>query len=99
MATQVNLMTSDNQQFTVDKAVAQRSVLIKNMLEGKSVSRPNSRGSLTLLPTDLGDAPDQVIPLPNVTANVLKKVCDEYCHCLSHRRLSDIFPKSFHAGA
>lgn len=38
MATQVNLMTSDNQQFTVDKAVAQRSVLIKNMLEGKSVS-------------------------------------------------------------
>ena len=38
MATQVNLMTSDNQQFTVDKAVAQRSVLIKNMLEGKSAS-------------------------------------------------------------
>lgn len=38
MATQVNLMTSDNQQFTVDKAVAQRSVLIKNMLEGKSGS-------------------------------------------------------------
>ena len=39
MATQVNLMTSDNQQFTVDKAVAQRSVLIKNMLEGKLYSR------------------------------------------------------------
>jgi S-phase kinase-associated protein 1 len=38
MATQVNLMTSDNQQFTVDKAVAQRSVLIKNMLEGESAS-------------------------------------------------------------
>jgi len=30
------------------------------------------------LPTDLGDAPDQVIPLPNVTANVLKKVCGKY---------------------
>jgi hypothetical protein len=29
---------------------------------------------MTILPTDLGDAPDQVIPLPNVTANVLKKV-------------------------
>ena len=29
---------------------------------------------MTMLPTDLGDAPDQVIPLPNVTANVLKKV-------------------------
>ena len=29
---------------------------------------------MTMLSTDLGDAPDQVIPLPNVTANVLKKV-------------------------
>jgi len=43
MATQVNLMTSDNQQFTVDKAVAQRSVLIKNMLEGEPVSRSPTR--------------------------------------------------------
>ena len=32
----VNLVTSDNEQFTVDKEVAERSVLIKNMLEGTS---------------------------------------------------------------
>lgn len=30
----VNLLTSDNEQFTVDKDIAERSVLIKNMLEG-----------------------------------------------------------------
>ncbi|KAG8773789.1 hypothetical protein FRC15_001812 [Serendipita sp. 397] len=30
----VLLVTSDNEQFRVEKAVAQRSVLIKNMLEG-----------------------------------------------------------------
>ena len=30
----VLLVTSDNEQFTVDKDVAERSVLIKNMLEG-----------------------------------------------------------------
>jgi S-phase kinase-associated protein 1 len=31
----VHLLSSDNEQFTVDKEVAERSVLIKNMLEGK----------------------------------------------------------------
>jgi len=31
----VLLVTSDNEQFVVDKEVAERSVLIKNMLEGK----------------------------------------------------------------
>jgi S-phase kinase-associated protein 1 len=30
----VVLTTSDNESFTVDKEVAERSVLIKNMLEG-----------------------------------------------------------------
>lgn len=30
----VLLVTSDNEQFVVDKEVAERSVLIKNMLEG-----------------------------------------------------------------
>jgi len=30
----VLLVTSDNEQFNVDKEVAERSVLIKNMLEG-----------------------------------------------------------------
>jgi len=34
----VLLVTSDNEQFVVDKEVAERSVLIKNMLEGKNVA-------------------------------------------------------------
>lgn len=34
----VLLVTSDNEQFVVDKEVAERSVLIKNMLEGMSCS-------------------------------------------------------------
>jgi len=55
----VLLVTSDNEQFRVEKVVAQRSVLIKNMLE------------------DVGES-DHPIPLPNVTAPVLKKVL-EYC--------------------
>lgn len=55
----VTLSTSDNEHFSVDKEVAERSVLIKNMLE------------------DIGES-DQPIPLPNVTANVMKKVL-EYC--------------------
>ncbi|KAF8334262.1 Skp1 family, dimerization domain-containing protein [Cantharellus anzutake] len=53
------LITSDNESFAVDKDVAERSVLIKNMLE------------------DVGEN-DHPIPLPNVSASVLKKVL-EYC--------------------
>jgi hypothetical protein len=34
----VLLVTSDNEQFVVEKDVAERSVLIKNMLEGKTQS-------------------------------------------------------------
>lgn len=34
--TMVLLVTSDNEQFVVEKDVAERSVLIKNMLEGDS---------------------------------------------------------------
>ena len=34
----VLLVTSDNEQFVVDKEVAERSVLIKNMLEGKQTA-------------------------------------------------------------
>lgn len=36
----VLLVTSDNEQFVVDKEVAERSVLIKNMLEGASQFSP-----------------------------------------------------------
>ena len=38
MTTQVSLVTSDKQVFIVDEAVAQRSALIKSMLEGMSFS-------------------------------------------------------------
>ncbi|CAO3634278.1 unnamed protein product [Cunninghamella blakesleeana] len=55
----VILLSSDNEQFEVDKNVAERSVLIKNMLEDIEES----------------SAP---IPLPNVTAKVLRKVI-EWC--------------------
>lgn len=82
----VSLTTSDNEQFTVDRDVAERSVLIKQMLEGKLALR-RERGAahcgspdmtlrirlLFCLPTDIGDT-DQPIPLPNVSSNVLKKV-------------------------
>lgn len=34
----VLLVTSDNEKFQVDKQVAERSILIKNMLEGMSRS-------------------------------------------------------------
>ncbi|GAA6002312.1 SCF ubiquitin ligase subunit SKP1 [Rhodotorula paludigena] len=55
----VTLTTSDAENFEVERDVANRSVLIRNMLE------------------DVGES-DQPIPLPNVSANVLKKVL-EWC--------------------
>lgn len=39
----VLLVTSDNEQFVVDKEVAERSVLIKNMLEGAFRRRGRAR--------------------------------------------------------
>lgn len=80
----VSLTTSDNEQFTVDRDVAERSVLIKQMLEGELIV--GSYGSILSYhgayinfswpksnPSDIGDT-DQPIPLPNVSSNVLKKV-------------------------
>ncbi|GAA5965148.1 hypothetical protein JCM5350_004047 [Sporobolomyces pararoseus] len=55
----VKLVSSDNEEFEVEKDVATRSVLVKNMLE------------------DVGES-DHPIPLPNVSASVLKKVL-EWC--------------------
>ena len=52
---------------------------------------------MTMLPTDLGDAPDQVIPLPNVTANVLKKVRQMF-HPSLDRALNRKFNLNRHAG-
>ena len=43
----VLLVTSDNEQFVVDKEVAERSVLIKNMLEGKYTVPPRPVPHLT----------------------------------------------------
>jgi len=53
------VLSSDGEQFTIDREVAIRSVLIKNMIE------------------DVGES-DNPIPLPNVSASVLKKVI-EWC--------------------
>ncbi|KAK9321905.1 E3 ubiquitin ligase SCF complex, Skp subunit [Lipomyces orientalis] len=55
----VKLTSSDGESFDVEKDVAERSILIKNMIE------------------DVGDDSTE-IPIPNVTANVLKKVL-EWC--------------------
>lgn len=45
----VLIVTSDNEQFTVEKEVVERSVLIKNMLEGGAkTSFPQSFPYLTL---------------------------------------------------
>ncbi|KAJ3209664.1 hypothetical protein HDU83_009722 [Entophlyctis luteolus] len=56
----VRLTSSDLVEFVVDRPVAERSLLLRNMLE------------------DVGDADDSPIPLPNVSAFILKKVI-EYC--------------------
>jgi S-phase kinase-associated protein 1 len=56
---QITLTSSDNESFKVDLVVAEKSILIKNMVE------------------DIGED-DTVVPLPNVNANVLKKVL-EWC--------------------
>jgi len=69
----VLLVTSDNEQFRVEKPVAQRSVLIKNMLEGQPPSPLQLQPVSNVHPADVGES-DHPIPLPNVTAPVLKKV-------------------------
>ena len=71
----VLLVTSDNEQFTVDKDVAERSVLIKNMLEGcvQSVTLDTTTDAFVSQFLDVGES-DQPIPLPNVTSSVMKKV-------------------------
>ncbi|CAO3673231.1 unnamed protein product [Umbelopsis vinacea] len=77
----VQLLSSDNETFAVDKQVAERSILIKNMLEGDLNVQPTVTNIdyQRLLNVGESDAP---IPLPNVTAKILKKVID---WCEHHR--------------
>jgi hypothetical protein len=46
-STKVTLETSDKEQFSVDKEVAERSVLLKNMLEGQSFALSSFTQSYT----------------------------------------------------
>ena len=71
----VLLVTSDNEQFVVDKDVAERSALIGDFLEGKNTA-PHSPATLyltTLFTLGIGES-DQPLPLPNVSSSVLRKV-------------------------
>lgn len=80
----VTLVTSDNEKFAAEKDVVERSVLIKNMLEGSSLA-PLCYLSLISIFTDVGES-DQPIPLPNVSSSVLKKV-GAHCLLLNGRKL------------
>jgi len=73
----VLLVTSDNEQFNADKDVVERSVLIKNMLEGQCLcwfcAQPHVFAHYPVFFSDVGES-DQPIPLPNVSSSVMKKV-------------------------
>lgn len=69
----ITLVTSDEETYTVQKKVAERSNLIKQMIEGES-----QLTSLPKLTPDLAGPSDEAIPLPNVSSSVLVKVL-EYC--------------------
>jgi S-phase kinase-associated protein 1 len=72
----VLLVTSDSEQFNADREVVERSVLIKNMLEGVCqllLLWKSFQHLFFHLILDVGES-DQPIPLPNVSSSVLKKV-------------------------
>lgn len=72
----IQLVSSDNEVYWVEKDVAERSVLIKNMLEGDYpfvCMRAQRRVVLISFRSDVGES-DQPIPLPNVSSSVMKKV-------------------------
>jgi S-phase kinase-associated protein 1 len=64
MSNQIKLQSSDEQTFTVEKQIAERSVLLKNMLEDIAETT----------------AETAAIPLANVTGKVLKKVIEYCTH-------------------
>ncbi|UOH79783.1 hypothetical protein LQV05_000794 [Cryptococcus neoformans] len=74
----VILTTSDDEQFTVEKIVAERSAMIKSMMEDLFCQRIDADKFFALKPIDLGDQEGQPIPLPNVSSSVLTKIL-EYC--------------------
>ena len=74
----VHLVTSDNESFTTEKDIVERSVLIKNMLEGLLCCSSDLLW-LILARADVGES-DQPIPLPNVSSSVLKKARRFFCH-------------------
>lgn len=85
----VLLVTSDNEQFVVDKEVAERSVLIKNMLEGKStVSAGPSFSYLTipLTPRRRGERPAHPIA-ERLFVGAEKSLSSSRRPCLSTCRL------------
>jgi len=79
MTSQIKLLTSDYEEFSVDRDVIERSVVIKHMLEGAyrlhaqicTFTSMSSDGCLTF--PDIGQT-DHPIPLLNVSATVLAKV-------------------------
>lgn len=75
----VRLTSSDNEDFIIERDVALKSVLIKNMLEGEACHSHHMRGTVAMLTVrhavaDVDGIEEDAIPLPNVNAAVLKKV-------------------------
>lgn len=78
---QVTLITSDNERFVVDRAVAEKSLMVKNMLA-------NLRADAEANGSDSEDEGADPIPLQNVRSAVLKNIL-EWCE---HYRGAD-FPE------
>lgn len=72
---QITIISSDGEKFTIEKKIAERSILIKNMIAD--------------LAEDEDEEDIMEIPVPNVRASVLKKVIEwatSQEHQLSRRR-------------
>jgi hypothetical protein len=98
----VLLVTSDNENFTVDKEVAERSVLIKNMLEGKFPSpilcdrrlgRRPTRDTWLMSP----DLPFPSQTLARATSRSLSLTCRPACsrRYASHHNI--LITRAFHS--
>jgi len=59
----VKVQSSDGEVFTVDFEVIKQSTTIKTMVDDLSID----------------DIEDEIVPLPNVTAGILKKVMKQMC--------------------